>query len=63
MCQKGRSCVIFVGDVHVHMLESRLEGLWMLDVEGRHCWVWVSGGEEDELWQPDQGHLFIYRPR
>lgn len=31
--------MIFVEDVDIHMLESWLEGLWMVDVEGRHCWV------------------------
>ena len=30
---------IFVGDVHIHMLESWFGGLWVVDVEGRHCWV------------------------
>ena len=31
--------MIFVEDGHIHMLERWLEGLWMVDVEGRHRWV------------------------
>ena len=34
---KGRSSMIFVGDGHIHMLESWLKGLLVVDVEGRHC--------------------------
>ena len=55
----SRSYMIFIGDVHVHMLESWLEGLWMVDVKGRHC----SADSEVRVRYSDHGHLFIYRPR
>ena len=29
--------MIFVGDGHIHMLESWLGGLLVVDVEGGHC--------------------------
>ena len=57
--QGSIACAIVVGDGHVHMLESWLEGLWMVDVGGGHC----SAGSVVGVRWSDHGHLFIYRPR
>ena len=34
---EGRSSTIPAGDGDIHMLESWLEGLLVVDVESRHC--------------------------
>ena len=56
--ETGRSSMISVEDVHVHMLERRLVRLGVVDVEGRHRWGvsvrrgWAAVGTWPSLYIP-----------